>query len=93
MIKITKDKSIVDYYNSMKKSHSQALILFKHDDRYECYSEDAVKVSSILETTMYPVDNDLKIVSTFAQDMLEECLVRLIRAGQRVAICSGFNAL
>lgn len=84
---------IIKQYNDLKQKHPDALLLFRCGDFYETYKEDAVKVSNILGITLTKhskrMDEEgkpLKMAS-FPYHALDTYLPKLIRAGERVAIC------
>ena len=81
------DKFLVFNYEDMKKKHPDALLLFRCGDFYECYEDDAEVASDILGITLTErFRTGMKMVS-FPHHALDVNLPRLIRAGQRVAIC------
>ena len=84
---------IIKQYNDLKQKHPDALLLFRCGDFYETYKEDAVKASNILGITLTKhskrMDEEgkpLKIAG-FPYHALDTYLPKLIRAGERVAIC------
>lgn len=84
---------IIKQYNDLKQKHPDALLLFRCGDFYETYKEDAVKASNILGITLTKhskrMDEEgkpLKMAS-FPYHALDTYLPKLIRAGERVAIC------
>lgn len=77
-------------YEEMKTKHPDAIILFRVSDFYECFSEDAVTASEILGitlTTRTDSNGDKVFLAGFPHHSLDTYLPRLVRAGQRVAIC------
>ncbi|MFO7939546.1 MAG: DNA mismatch repair protein MutS [Bacteroidales bacterium] len=77
-------------YFSIKKKHPDALLLFRVGDFYETFGEDAVKASRILGITLTKRANGAASYVDLAgipYHALETYLPKLIRAGQRVAIC------
>ena len=85
--------SLIGQYIELKKKHPDALLLFRSGDFYETYKDDAVKASKILGITLTKdtsrKDEDGKPLATagFPYHALDMYLPRLIRAGERVAIC------
>lgn len=84
---------IIKQYNDLKQQHPDAMLLFRCGDFYETYKEDAVKASNILGITltqhskrMDDEGNPLKMAG-FPYHALDTYLPKLIRAGERVAIC------
>lgn len=77
----------------LKAKHPDALLLFRTGDFYETYKEDAEKASNILGITLTrsskTKDEQGKplTIAGFPYHALDTYLPRLIRAGQRVAIC------
>lgn len=84
---------IIKQYNDLKQKHPDALLLFRCGDFYETYKEDAVKVSNILGITLTKhskrMDEEGKPLKMagFPYHALDTYLPKLIRAGERVAIC------
>ncbi len=77
-------------YQEMKKKHPDAVLLFRVGDFYEIFGEDAVKASEILGITLTRRANgsDKYIgLAGFPHHALDAYLRKLVRAGQRVAIC------
>lgn len=84
---------IIKQYNDLKQKHPDALLLFRCGDFYETYKEDAVKASNILGITLTKhskrMDEEgmpLKMAG-FPYHALDTYLPKLIRVGERVAIC------
>lgn len=84
---------IIKQYNDLKQKHPDALLLFRCGDFYETYKEDAVKASNILGVTLTKhskrMDEEGKPLKMagFPYHALDTYLPKLIRAGERVAIC------
>ena len=81
---------LMQQYQEMKKKHPDAILLFRIGDFYEIFSEDAVKASEILGITLTRRANgsDKYIeLAGFPHHALDTYLPKLVRAGQRVAIC------
>lgn len=84
---------IIKQYNDLKQKHPDALLLFRCGDFYETYKEDAVKASNILGITLTKhskrMDEEGKPLKMagFPYHALDTYLPKLIRAGERVAIC------
>ena len=77
-------------YNEMKKKFPDAMLLFRVGDFYETYSSDAVKSAGILGITLTRKSNGNATyteMAGFPYHALEQYLPRLVKAGQRVAIC------
>ena len=84
---------LVQQYLDLKKKHPDAILLFRCGDFYETYKDDAVKVSKILGITLTKSngrkDDEGKplAMAGFPYHALDTYLPKLIRAGERVAIC------
>ncbi|MGM0529934.1 MAG: DNA mismatch repair protein MutS [Bacteroidota bacterium] len=80
----------MEQYYRIKKQHPNAILLFRVGDFYETFGEDAIKASEILGITLTKRANgsasyvDLAGIPYHAIDTY---LPKLVRAGQRVAIC------
>ncbi len=77
-------------YNVIKAKYPGALLLFRVGDFYETFGEDAVKTSQILGivlTRRGTGPNGALELAGFPHHSLDNYLSKLVRAGQRVAIC------
>ncbi len=77
-------------YNAIKRKHPDAILLFRVGDFYETFSEDAIKASEILGITLTRRANGAASyveLAGFPHHALDTYLPKLVRAGQRVAIC------
>ena len=77
------------YYN-VKAKHPDAILLFRVGDFYETFGEDAIKASEILGITLTRRANGSASyveLAGFPYHALDTYLPKLVRAGQRVAIC------
>ena len=80
-------------YDTMKAKHPDAVFLFRSGSFYETYLEDAKKASQILgiSVTDKKMENGNQTegvpYAQFPVHALDSYLPRLIRAGERVAIC------
>lgn len=78
---------------AIKEKHPEHLLLFRQGDFYMTYQEEARKASNILGITLTRNNNvlgeDGKPVETagFPAHALDIYLPKLIRAGERIAIC------
>lgn len=91
-VKKKKEKKItplMGQYNAIKSKHPGALLLFRVGDFYETFGEDAVKASRILGIVLTARNNgDSNIeLAGFPHHSLDTYLPKLVRAGERVAIC------
>ena len=81
---------LMQQYQEMKKKHPDAILLFRVGDFYEIFGKDAVTASEILGITLTRRANgsDKYIeLAGFPHHALDTYLPKLVRAGQRVAIC------
>ena len=76
-------------YNGIKAKYPNALLLFRVGDFYETFGEDAIKSSKILGITLTKRANGSsnEALAGFPHHALDTYLPKLVRAGQRVAIC------
>ena len=87
----TSSSPIMKQYESLKAQHPDALLLFRVGDFYEIYHEDAVKASKHLGITLSKNKQGVELAG-FPHHALETYLPKLIRAGERVAICDQLEA-
>ena len=87
---VTKVAPLLDQYREMKKKHPDAILLFRVGDFYEIFGQDAVAASEILGITLTRRLNgptrSIELAG-FPHHALDTYLPKLVRAGQRVAIC------
>ncbi|WP_172822611.1 DNA mismatch repair protein MutS [Gramella sp. MAR_2010_147] len=76
-------------YNSIKLKYPDALLLFRVGDFYETFGEDAVKAARILNIVLTNRNNggEKMELAGFPHHSLNTYLPKLVKAGQRVAIC------
>ena len=77
-------------YYGVKSKHPDALLLFRVGDFYETFGEDAVRTSEILGITLTRRANGVAgsiELAGFPHHALDTYLPKLVRAGQRVAVC------
>ena len=87
--KEAKETPLMQQYNQIKAKHPQALLLFRVGDFYETFGEDAITASKILGIVLTNRNNGgskLELAG-FPHHSLDTYLPKLVRAGQRVAIC------
>lgn len=95
MAKETIKTPIMEQYKELKEKHPGAVILFRIGDFYEAYDEDAAKIGEILGVTVTRKfsgkekgsDGHALKLAGFPHHALDTYLPKLIRAGERVAIC------
>jgi DNA mismatch repair protein MutS len=81
---------LMKQYNQIKARHPEALLLFRVGDFYETFREDAIKTSKILGIILTKRKNGTAAeieLAGFPHHSLDTYLPKLVRAGQRVAIC------
>ncbi|WP_423148343.1 DNA mismatch repair protein MutS [Rubrolithibacter danxiaensis] len=86
----TKETPLMQQYNTIKAKYPGALLLFRVGDFYETFGEDAVKAAGILGIVLTKRANGSAShieLAGFPHHSLETYLPKLVRAGQRVAIC------
>ena len=78
-------------YGEMKAKHPDAILLFRVDEFYMSFDDDAVAVSEILGLvlTRTQAKDITERQAAFPAHSLDSYLPRLVRAGKRVAICDG----
>lgn len=77
-------------YYGIKAKHPGALLLFRVGDFYETFAEDAVRASKILGIVLTQRKNGAASsveLAGFPHHSLDVYLPKLVRAGERVAIC------
>lgn len=85
-----KETPLMKQYNTIKAKYPDALLLFRVGDFYETFGEDAKKASGILGIVLTRRANGAAAyieLAGFPHHSLETYLPKLVRAGQRVAIC------
>ena len=85
-----KETPLMKQYNQIKARHPQALLLFRVGDFYETFGEDAISASKILGIVLTARKNGAAgavELAGFPHHSLDTYLPKLVRAGQRVAIC------
>lgn len=81
---------LMKQYYDIKDKHPDAVLLFRVGDFYETFGEDAIKTSEILGITLTRRANGAASyveLAGFPHHALDTYLPKLVRAGQRVAIC------
>jgi DNA mismatch repair protein MutS len=81
---------LMKQYNAIKAKHPGALLLFRVGDFYETFGEDAIKASKILDIVLTKRGNGSAsetALAGFPHHSLDTYLPKLVRAGERVAIC------
>ncbi len=81
---------LMKQYYDIKEKHPGAVLLFRVGDFYETFGEDAIKAADILGITLTRRANgsaSFVELAGFPYHSLDTYLPKLVRAGQRVAIC------
>ena len=80
----------MNQYNAIKAKYPDALLLFRVGDFYETFGSDAVKASKILDIILTKrgagSESETELAG-FPHHSLNTYLPKLVRAGERVAIC------
>ena len=88
--------SLMEQFEQLKAKHPDALLLFRTDDNYVAFKEDAQAAKRILgldvQTLSGPSKGESVDTASFHHTDLDVKLPKLIRAGQRVAICDQLEA-
>jgi DNA mismatch repair protein MutS len=88
--KAIKETPLMKQYFAIKGRYPGALLLFRVGDFYETFGEDAIKASKILDITLTKRANGAAShveLAGFPHHALDTYLPKLVRAGERVAIC------
>ena len=84
------DTPLMKQYYQLKTQYPGAVLLFRVGDFYETFGEDAVTASRILDITLTKrgagTPSEVPLAG-FPHHSLDTYLPKLVRAGQRVAIC------
>jgi len=81
---------LMKQYYKIKDQHPDAVLLFRVGDFYETFGEDAIKTAEILGITLTRRANGAASyveLAGFPHHAIDTYLPKLVRAGQRVAIC------
>jgi len=88
--KAKKETPLMNQYNAIKAKYPDALLLFRVGDFYETFGSDAVKASKILDIILTKrgagSESETELAG-FPHHSLNTYLPKLVRAGERVAIC------
>ncbi|TDB62281.1 DNA mismatch repair protein MutS [Arundinibacter roseus] len=84
-----KETPLNKQYNQIKAKYPGALLLFRVGDFYETFGEDAIRASKILGIVLTRRNNGgaHEELAGFPHHSLDNYLPKLVRAGERVAIC------
>ena len=81
---------LMKQYNAFKAKYPDAMLLFRVGDFYETFGQDAIKSSEILGIVLTKRANGSAQhieLAGFPHHSLDTYLPKLVRAGQKVAIC------
>lgn len=87
------DSPMLKQFRDFKKKHPDAILLLRCGDFYETYQDDAEKAARVLGITLTKSSKQKEEsggwlrMAGFPYHALDTYLPKLIRAGQRVAIC------
>ena len=81
----------LDGFKSLKAKHPDAVLLFRTDDKYESYMQDAETCAKVLGIDKFERTDSKSgksvTMTEFPYHQLDTFLPKLVRAGNRVAIC------
>jgi hypothetical protein len=78
--------NVMDQYRAAKEKHPGMLLLFRMGDFFELFGEDAETAHKLLGLTLTTRDRTVSMAG-FPHHQLETYLHKLLKAGQRVAVC------
>ena len=90
MAKSSSDTPLMQQHRAIKQKYPDAILLFRVGDFYETFGEDAIKTSRILGIILTKRGSGSATeieLAGFPHHSLDTYLPKLVRAGQRVAIC------
>ena len=84
-----KETPLMQQYNRIKRKYPDAMLLFRVGDFYETFGEDAVRAARILNIVLTNRNNgsERSELAGFPHHSLNTYLPKLVKAGERVAIC------
>src|SRR5690606_11884947 len=84
-----KTTPLMKQYNAIKAKYPDALLLFRVGDFYETFGEDAIRTAKILNIVLTNRNNgsERTELAGFPHHSLNSYLPKLVKAGERVAIC------
>ncbi len=88
--KSVQETPLMKQYNSFKSKYPDAVLLFRVGDFYETFGSDAIKASKILGIVLTKRKNGAAAtieLAGFPHHALDTYLPKLVRAGERVALC------
>ena len=90
MSKSSSQTPLARQYGAIKAKYPGALLLFRVGDFYETFGEDAIRTAKILGIVLTKRGNGAEsetALAGFPYHSLDSYLPKLVRAGERVAIC------
>lgn len=90
MVKPIVETPLMKQYFDIKSKYPDAILLFRVGDFYEMYGEDAVigaEIVGIVQTKKANGPGQFIEIAGFPHHALDTYLLKLVRAGKRVAIC------
>ncbi len=88
--KKTGQTPLMKQYNDLKKKHPNTILLCRVGDFYEAFGTDAIKLSKLVNIVLTKRSNGSASsveLAGFPHHALDTYVPKLIKAGQRVAIC------
>lgn len=84
-----RNNELITQYDAMKVKYPDAVLLFRVGDFYEAFKNDATKTSEILGVNLSQrkIQGEDVLITVFPHLALDTYLPKLVKAGQRVAIC------
>jgi DNA mismatch repair protein MutS len=86
----TGDTPLMQQHRAIKQKYPDAILLFRVGDFYETFEQDAVIASRVLGITLTKRNNgaaESSALAGFPHHSLDTYLHKLVKAGNRVAIC------
>lgn len=82
---------LMDQYRAAKAKHPDMILVFRIGDFYEVFDDDAETCHKLLGLTLTTRDREIKMAG-FPHHQLETYLHKLLKSGQRVAVCDQIDA-
>src|SRR5438034_5463339 len=81
---------MMQQYQELKRRHPDHLLFFRLGDFYETFFEDAELASRLLQITLTARQD--APMSGIPHHAADGCIARLVRAGQKIAVCEQLEA-
>lgn len=83
------ESKLIKQFNGIKEKYPDALLLIRSGDFYQSFNQDAEQISNLLNIPLVKKNCEEKdyLVTGFTFYSLDTYLPKLVRAGNRVAIC------